>query len=164
MHVGFGPVRINQTTGGGVAYLHPQRATHFFTAAAAPCTALFKPVWLDAGLPDTGPQPTGQADAQSLFWQHERLHRLTLEDYPTRSAVYCANRDALEERWTAEALALAGAPPAERLAFSQHVFDEAAQAEAGWLAQVRATPIRRPAGKLYQLAWNGFNRQANLTL
>ena len=75
MHAGFGPVRINQTTGSMVSRLHPDRPTHFFTAAAAPCTSLFKPVWLDAGLPLNEPTPTGVYDPQTLFWRHERLHR-----------------------------------------------------------------------------------------
>ncbi len=48
MHASFGPVRASQTVGSLVSHLHPEQATHFFTATAAPCTSLFKPAWIDS--------------------------------------------------------------------------------------------------------------------
>lgn len=160
MHAGFGPVRGIQTTGSQVSHLHPTHPTHFFTATAAPCTSLFKPVWLDAGLPDAGPLPQGDYDPHSLFWRHERLHRATLEDYPTRHALYAAERDALEQGWVNQALAAAQALPDERLAFSQGCFDQAVQAEAAWLERLLQAPARPGGGLLYRAAWREFNRQA----
>ena len=69
---------------------------------AAPCTSIFKPLWLDTPLPDlTGPAPTGTYDPQTLFWRHGRLHRAVLADYPTRSAVLTAECDALEQEFVA---------------------------------------------------------------
>jgi dipeptidase len=162
MHVGFGPVRINQTTGSMVSHLHPEHPTHFVTGTAAPCTSVFKPVWVDAGLPDTGETPQGSYNPDGLFWQHERLHRQTLLDYPQRIAAYCGERDALEERLVQPALELAAAAVEDRRAFSAQSFYDASQAESAWLDRVRSLPIRRASGKLYQLAWNGFNRQANM--
>lgn len=163
MHAGLGPVRVSQSIGSMVSYLHPDRLTHFFTATAAPCTSVFKPAWLDARLPDTGPKPTGVDDPETLFWQHERLHRLTLEDYPARIALYQGERNALEKRFVEEALAQSTAEPGARGEFSQRCFNEAAAAEADWLERVRERPARG-GGWLHRQAWKGFNRQAGLDL
>ena len=97
MHAGYGPVRRSQTTGSMVSRLSTESPdTHFVTGTAAPCTSIFKPVWVDAPVPGTGPSPTDEADKESLFWKHERLHRETLRDYPTRIALYEDERDAVE--------------------------------------------------------------------
>jgi hypothetical protein len=45
-HAGWGPVRISQTTGSLVSRLTPGASTHFVTGTAAPCTSLFKPLYL----------------------------------------------------------------------------------------------------------------------
>jgi len=49
MHAGFGPVRVSQTTGSWVAALKPGQAVHWATGTSAPCTSIFKPVWIEAG-------------------------------------------------------------------------------------------------------------------
>lgn len=163
MHAGFGPARGSQTTGSIVSHLHSDHPTHFVTATAAPCTSLFKPTWLAAGLPDTGPVPSGTYDEATLFWQHEALHRATLRDYALRHPLYASDRDALEQQFTAEALACAPAPAAERRTFSNLCFAQAAAAEAEWLTRVaQATPQQQPSWH-FRRAWNGFNRAANLT-
>ncbi len=161
-HAGYGPVRANQTTGSMVSHLHPTHPTHFVTASAAPCTSIFKPVWVDIPLPDTGPQPSGVYDPHSLFWQHERLHRQTLEDYPTRHALYAGARDELEQRFVTEALACASASAEERAVFARRCFAEAAAAEATWLEWVQAQPARQSGGLLYRRAWRNLNRKANM--
>jgi len=160
MHAGFGPIRINQTTGSMVSHLHAQHPTHFLTATAAPCTSIFKPAWLDAGVPVDEPFPQGSYDAQTLFWRHEDLHRAILEDYPTRIAAFQDERDALEARWATEALVLASAPCEERRAFSSLCFAQAERAEAGWLERVRAQPGKPAATWHHRRAWQTFNRQA----
>ncbi len=164
MHAGPGPARGSQTTGSLVAHLHPDRPTLFVTGTAAPCTSIFKPLWLDTPLPAAvGPAPAGQYDPQSLFWRHERLHRAVLADYPARVALLAAERDALEQEFVAGALALADRPTAERTAFVADCWTKAAEAEARWLAQIEATPPRGRNGLLYRRVWASFNRAARLT-
>ena len=162
MHAGFGPVRNSQTTGSLVSHLHSDHPTHFVTATAAPCTSLFKPVWLDVGLPDTGPVPNGNYDEATLFWQHEALHRATLRDYALRHPLYASDRDALEAQFTAEALACADASAADRRAFSNQCFAQANAAEAEWCSRVTQTAPQQPPSWHFRRAWNGFNRAANL--
>jgi dipeptidase len=160
MHAGFGPIRSSQTTGSMVSHLHSERPTHFFTATAAPCTSIFKPAWLEAGVPLDEPIPQGSYDPQTLFWRHEDLHRAVLADYAVRIVAYQDERDALEARWTADALALSGAPCEERQAFSARCFAEADRVEADWLARVRSLSEKRTAAWHHRRAWQSFNRQA----
>lgn len=162
MHAGFGPVRGSQTTGSIVSHLHPQHPTHFVTGTAAPCTSLFKPAWLDAPPADLGPEPNEKYDPATLFWRHERLHRQTLLDYPARMRLYREDRDALERDFTSQALACASAVPAERSALSNRCFAEASAAEDEWLGRVSAPAPSGRGSRLYQKAWQSFNRAAGL--
>lgn len=162
MHAGPGPARGSQTTGSLVAYLHPQQPLLFVTGTAAPCTSLFKPLWLDTPLPAAQPVPTGVYDEQTLFWRHERLHRAVLLDYPSRIACLAAERDELEREFVQGALARLTSPVAERTQFVAECFASAAAAEARWLDQITALPPRSRNGVLYRRAWTGWNRAAAL--
>jgi secernin len=162
MHAAFGPIRFSQTTGSMVCHLHPRQPTHFVTGTGAPCTGVFKPVWLDAPLPDTGPQPAATYDPATLFWRHEDLHRATLWDYPSRIRLYRAERDALEAQSVGGALDRAGHPAGERAAFAAGCFAQAGEAEARWLEQVSGAEVRSRPNRLYTLSWNRVNRQARM--
>lgn len=161
MHAAWGPVRGSQSAGSMVSHLAPGLHTHWVTATSAPCTSIFKPVWLDAGLPEIGLPPTGEYNPQCLWWQHERLHRAVLRGYPDRLAAYQGDRDRLEAGFIDAAPTGAGTAQ-ERAAFSAQCFERAGQAEAAWLQRVNAVPPR-PLPFYYDLAWQGFNRQAGFT-
>jgi secernin len=164
MHASFGPVRTIQTTGSMVSHLHPAHPTHFITGTAAPCTSLFKPVWLDVPLPDMGPTPTGTYDAASLYWRHEALHRATLRDYAAILGLYEPARDALEASFVEGALARADRPAAERAAYATQCFAEAYAAEARWLERVEGAETEGQTRRLHTMAWEAFNREAELPL
>lgn len=140
---------LQPTTGSLVCHLHPDHPSHFVTGTAAPCTSLFKPVWLDAPLPDTGPPPGATYDASTQFWRHERLHRATLQDYPTRIGYYRSERDGLEAQFVAGALERAGLPPGERAALRRTVLTRPGRPKpAGW-RRSRALPASRaPTGSI----------------
>lgn len=162
-HAGFGPVRATQTTGSLVAYLHSQHPVYFMTGTAAPCTSIFKPVWPDAGIPNIGPQPNGTYDPATLFWQHERLHRLTMQDYSRRLEIYRHERNELEARFVRDALELASAPGDERLAFSARCFAEANDAEQEWLERLSKEKRPTQVSWHYAQAWRQFNQQAEMS-
>src|SRR4030067_1029925 len=88
----------------------PDDGGPFFTATAAPCTALFKPAWVDADVPGQEALPGGTYDQATLYWRHEALHRATLRDYATRLPLYAGAREALEQRFVHQALARRRAP------------------------------------------------------
>ncbi len=170
MHASWGPIRGNQTTASLVVQLDPALVTVWTTGTSAPCTGLFKPLWPEAGLPDLGPEPARTYDGTSLWWQHERLHRAVLEDYPARLALYRAERDALETEFVTGATQLVAAvrdlPPARRQArlatFSAECWQRARAAEARWTEQVLAAPGRPHWPSPHHLAWQKFNRAAQL--
>ena len=164
MHAGFGPIRGSQTTGSMVSHLHPDRPTHFVTGTAAPCTSVFKPVWLDGQLPDMGPVPAGTYDAATLYWRHEALHRATLLNYAPAIQLYQVERDALEEEFLAGALELAHRPAPERIAFSSRCFVDADAAEVRWLERLSDAGLQKRQNWPYAAAWTRFNRQAHVSL
>ena len=159
-HAGFGPARGSQTTGSMVSHLRQDAPTHFVTGTAAPCMSLFKPVWHDAAVPDTGPRPSGTADGESLYWRHERLHRQILRDAPAGLARIEEERDAVEAGWIGEALGVASADPAARVAFSGRCFEQAQEAEARWLRRVTEGEPKDRRRLLYRRAWQRWERDA----
>jgi len=163
-HAGFGPIRSTGTTGSMVSHLTSATQTHYITGTAAPCTSLFKPVWLGVDLPDTGPAPTGTYDEATLFWRHEVLHRATLRDYAACTALYRNERDTLERQFVEGAQAGRDRPAEERAAYSVHCLAEADQAEARWTEQVRTMGVTAYPGRLYSSAWRGFNRAARMPI
>lgn len=161
MHAGAGPVRGSQSTGSMVAHLTGELNTAWVTATSAPCTGIFKPVWIDTGHPLEEPSPTGTFDPRCIWWRHEELHRAVLKDYPNRIALFENDREALEARVMKEMQDCLETQQS-RLDFSRHCFDLAAEAEWDWLARVQAAPVKNPPVFYYVSAWDGFNRQANM--
>jgi dipeptidase len=161
-HAGVGPVHADQAVGSMVSHLAPDAPTHYVTGTSAPCTSLFKPVWLGADLPDIGPPPTGVYDEATLFWRHETLHRAVLRDYAARMALYRDERDELERRFVQGAQAQRQQPLAERAAYSAQCFDEADEAEARWTERVMGTKVSKRPGLLYALAWRRRNRKGGM--
>jgi dipeptidase len=99
MHAG-GVLVNSQTTASWVAHLR-DRPLHWVTGTSAPCTALFIPVRVDQPT-DLGPLPTNRVDSGgSLWWSHERLHRLALRDPSRLLPRILPERDLLEQEFLA---------------------------------------------------------------
>jgi len=158
MHAGFGPIRVSQSTASMVVYLDKDNTVIFATGTSAPCTSVFKPMWMDASLPNLGPAPASTFDSESLYWTHERLHRATLLNYPERIKTYANERDEMESKFTQGALNLHNASAKQRADFTAQCFSESIAAEAEWLKRTQKIPARRKF--LSTLAWNGFNKKA----
>jgi dipeptidase len=164
MHAGFGPIRSSQSTASMVVYLDKNSPLIFATGTSAPCTSIFKPFWMDAATSlGLGPAPTHQSDS-SLYWTHEKLHRATLLNYPERIQTYAADRDEMEARFTQSALKLhnAKASAKERSDFTNQCLAESLTAEAEWLKRVEKVPAKKKL--LSSLAWNGFNKKAEMAV
>ena len=162
MHAGFGPIRASQTTGSMISSIRKDTATHFVTGTAAPCTGIFKPVWLDTPLPETGPVPSGIHDGASLFWKHEVLHRKTLCNHPVLTERYRSERDRLEASFVDAALRNEAMPATERAAISARCFAEAEDALERWISNQKETKFTDHGGWLYRSAWRKFNRDAGM--
>ena len=162
MHGAVGPVRNSNTNGSLVVHLDKKHPTIFVTGTASPCTSLFKPVWMDAAMPDLGPAPTEEYDPNSLFWRHELLHRATIQDYQIRIQQYASDRAAQESEFVEGALSLAKASAQKRAKDSADCFTKASEQEAIWYERVRQVPANPKGAWLYTYAWNKFNEQANM--
>lgn len=161
MHAGAGPVRNSQSTGSMVAHLTGDLNTAWVTATSAPCTSIFKPVWIDTGHPLDEPSPTGKFDRSNLWWRHEELHREVLKDFPGRISLLASDRDQLEADFAYELRDCLDTADT-RKSFSQRCFERSEQAEQEWLARVHASPVKTSPVFYYASAWEGFNRQANM--
>jgi secernin len=102
VHAG-GLVASAQTTASWAADLRPGDCLHWVTATAAPCTGLFKPVRVEEAL-TAGQSPTDQADAESLWWRHERFSRRVLANPAELMPLFAKERDQVEARWLADPL------------------------------------------------------------
>jgi dipeptidase len=160
MHASFGPVRNSQTTGSMVAHLTNTGDTHWLTGTAAPCTSIFKPIWIDSGLADLGPAPTGTYDSATLWWRHENLHREVLRDYASRIEAVHERQKRLEADFIKNAAELAQGPLDARGAFTQACFDDVEKAEAEALGQIQGQPIEKGRPLLHKIAWKRFDKKA----
>ncbi|MHA1309493.1 MAG: C69 family dipeptidase [Candidatus Helarchaeota archaeon] len=78
---------LSQTVNSMISHLGDVH-THWFTCTSAPCIGLFKPFFLrNIGLPKDYNFPNKNYDPNSLWWKHEKLHRLVLKDYTTRASI-----------------------------------------------------------------------------
>lgn len=99
VHAG-GLLAAAQTTGSWVSELSRDAVRHWVTATAAPCTSIFKPVYVDQPT-DFGKYPTAAPD-DSLWWSHEQFHREVLRDPEMLLPLFAPERDALERNWVTE--------------------------------------------------------------
>ena len=162
-HASWWPTRrAGQTTGSLVSHIGGSAQTHFVTATAAPCTSVFKPLWLDAGLPHLGPVPRDRFDPRTLWWRHERLHRAALADLPAFLVDYGPERDAAERRFVRDASAAneAAASASERAEIAAEAFRASEALESRWLGRLEGK--RQLPGMLYRRFWRSVDRASGL--
>ncbi len=164
---------ISQTTGSLVSHLLPDFQTHWVTGTAAPCTSLFKPVFIGAGLPEIGPSPTDKYDPESLWWQHERVHRAILEDYQTRIRIIHPDIEHYEKKWiskVADTESRLSSLPLDQhnqilAQLSKEAYEEAREIEINWISDISKVPIRkRSGGFYYRKLWQKENSKAGIKL
>lgn len=160
VHAGFGPTRDSQSVGSLVAHLDGGLNTAWVTGTSAPCTGLFKPVWLQAGLSDLGPTPEGTFNSETMWWKHEMLHRAVLQDYQSRMAVFKSARVTIEKELMDGVVELANATPEVLRAYSENCFQRAASFTEDTIPLVKSVPARDRLPPFYQLSWRNFNQQA----
>ncbi|HVE86968.1 MAG TPA: hypothetical protein VND93_29130 [Myxococcales bacterium] len=98
-HASWLPTRTaGQTTGSMVSRLSARGSRHWLTGTSSPCLSVFKPVPMGGEPFDTGASPGAGSDLESLFWRHERLHRLALHGYDEVRAAFEGERLSLEAR------------------------------------------------------------------
>ena len=167
MHAADDLARRSESTASLVAHLRADMPAYWMTGTSAPCTGVFKPLYLGP-VPTSIGEPTGTYDAQTIWWAHERLHRAALKDYATRTPLYKEERDGLEAAFIAEEGSMYeryhSVPVSERAGalaeFSQLCFGRAAVAAQRWQERISDAPIRNRPGFVYAHFWRKLNRMA----
>jgi secernin len=135
MHAG-GIDSTGQTTGTMVSELTAQHAVHWVTGTSAPCTSVFKPIFLDAMPPRNDLRPTDRFDPATLWWRHEQIHRAAIVgNFKQFLDDVRGERDALEAQFIARVAAATGASAADRAFVVAQCWQEADALEAKWLTQ-----------------------------
>ncbi len=155
MHAAPG-ARRSQSVGSMVSEIAAGRTVHWVTGTSAPCLSLFKPVLFETELPPHGSTPTDRYDNSSLWWQHERLHRLALADYPAAHALIAAERDALEVDFHARIDAATATTLTKTVA---GCWRDATLAEVRWTTSLS---LARPGASAYARSWSRLNHVAGM--
>ena len=150
----------SQTAGSLVAHLTPQTQTFWATGTAAPCTAIFKPIWFEGEvLPELGIAPANRFDLNSLWWHHEQLHRSILLNYSDRIGPYSTERDQLEKLFMQDAGKISSESRSE---FTQHAFTMAGDLTRQWIEKLKDQPVTSKAKWLYRQYWRRQNKKAGI--
>jgi dipeptidase len=147
-----------QTTGSLIAHLTPKTQTYWATGTAAPCTSVFKPIWIEENvLPELGIEPAGRFDPASMWWHHEQLHRSMLLNYSDRIKPYSTDRDQLENSFVQDAGNISSG---SRTEFTRHAFKKARGFTNQWIINFADHPVANKAKWLYRQYWHRQNKKA----
>ncbi|MHA1331541.1 MAG: hypothetical protein ACTSR2_10735, partial [Candidatus Hodarchaeales archaeon] len=161
----------SQTTSSMISHLLPEIQTHWITGTAAPCTSLFKPVFVETGLFNIGPKPKDKYDSESLWWRHEYIHRSILLDYETRIKIIQPDIAYFEEQMLkrvnkvrTEIKSLSKEDRLEKLSeISYNAFKEALDLESKWLKDLKKVPVKKKSGGFfYRRLWKKENEKAEI--
>ncbi len=150
-HSSWWPARqAGQTTGSMVSRLQLKDSLHWLTGTSSPCLSVFKPVRLGGEVLASGP-PAGEGfDHESLFWRHERLHRIVLSHYSERKRLFNEERRKLQQRIDAAPDLLNGGV--------QHYWDEHREMIPEWTKHVVAETTKRRGARPFDRYWQRQNR------
>ncbi|MGC8835470.1 MAG: C69 family dipeptidase [Infirmifilum sp.] len=164
MHAG-GPTRPSQTANSMIALLYEKTPIIFVTGTSSPCISLYKPVFLEAGLPDLGPRPENRYNPEAYWWIHERLHRKLLASYPDyakdiRSEIEAFERELFQRAMRLREEYLYGKTTREDLfRLTQEAFTTGRIIDEKWTKSVRA---RRSFNLLFEFYWDRANKRAGI--
>jgi len=159
-HGGNGLTRNANTTGSLIAHLSFDENTFWSTGTAGPCTGTFKPIWLkNEVLPDIGPVPTGHYNPETLWWQHEKLHRHVINDY-SKLACYKEEKNQLEASFLEKTMR----PGNNTIATTQQAFSDTRRATEDWITRVESIPTKSIFNPIFNHYWKKQNKTAGLKL
>ena len=166
MHAGYGLVRGSQTTGSMVARITEKGTTIWVTGTSAPCMSIFKPIWLESGLPESAQvKSTAQFSSEQLWWQHEILHRAMLKDPKQYLPMIKKEQLETETDFIQQARSIQDSNAIkDKKKLSEDCFSEAAQLTNKWINRVEQTEPKNIPSLLYRRAWQKRNERVNFPL
>ncbi len=123
------------------------------TGTAAPCTSLFKPVWLGDGMLRGWARLSGMFDAGTLWWRRDAStgHRDFGAGWPFSSGM--PGEGSSGSRTTSSR-------GGGRAAFTERAFAEAERKTAEWLERIENLPVKIKPGPIYRSFWSKRNKEA----
>jgi secernin len=157
--------RPGQTVGAMVSEIFHKQAVHWVTGTAAPCLSVFKPLLLDIPLPAAiGPRPSDRFNPETLWWAHERLHRMALAgDFVGFLRRIAPERDALEADFQRRVQpVLSSGNYADRARVIAGCWADACAVEQRWAQALAGTAVVHMSA--YHAAWGKLNDLADVPL
>ena len=150
----------SQSTASMVASLKKNECTYWATGTSAPCTSVFKPIRFDNNvLPYLGPKPSGKYISESLWWEHEKLHRTILLDFKKRHQLFNDKRNKLEMEIYKESL------KTDSYGFfnlTKTAFEKSKHIENSVLNELLDMPIEKKPKINYKKYWKSQNKKAEI--
>jgi secernin len=157
MHAGFGPIRIDQTTGSLVVDLSQDNIIIWITGTSAPCLGVFRPVLFSDYQKDI------VISSEADWWANEAFHRRALFCPDTFVHKYMKERDDLETGFIALLTDITAISDhiqtnaAEKFLLRKNIFQN--------LWKEKADKERPIGGHFfYRNTWRRFNKEANLKI
>ena len=152
----------SQSTASMVASLKNDECTYWATGTSAPCTSIFKPIQFGNDiLPNLGPKPTAKYSPNSLWWEHEKLHRTILQDFQKRHKLFNVRRNELEAELYQNSLDIVSN---DFINLTKLAFEKSKQLEHSVLNEIINLPIDKKPKSSYRKYWKAQNEKAELSV
>jgi len=150
----------SQSTASLVASLKKNESAYWATGTSAPCISVFKPIRFERDvLPDIGATPKGKYTHNSLWWEHEKLHRAILMDFQKRHKLLNNRRNELEADLYKRSLDTASN---DFINLSKSAFKKSVEFEDDMLIELNNLPIEKKPKTNYGRYWKVQNEKAEL--
>ncbi|NHJ40319.1 MAG: peptidase U34 [Asgard group archaeon] len=161
----------SQTTISMVSELSEKIQTHWITGTSAPCTSIFKPFFMPSNPIDELKKPKRIFSEENLWWKHELLHRLVLQDYMNRLNAYRFERDELENQFiknTEELLIKINQQielqedinkiKKQLTEFTKEIITKSLNKTDEWIKKIKDMTIEKRVNLNYRRNWNKLNK------
>lgn len=152
----------SQSTASMVASLKKDECTYWATGTSAPCTSVFKPIrFYGDVLPNLGLNLTGKYSPNSLWWEHEKLHRTILLDFQKRHQLFNRKRNELEIALYKESL---NTVSDYFFNLTRSAFKKSKYLEHTVLNEIIDIPVEKKPKNTYKRYWKAQNKIAEISL
>jgi dipeptidase len=157
MHAGFGPIRINQTTGSMVVEMTETDSTVWITGTSAPCLSVFRPVKFEDFHEDT------TISSEATWRDNEIFHRQILFCKKETLRQFSGERDYLESSFI-DAVRQGDFPSNMSFKDSSREFEnQKIKFIQNWTEKV-SSATDKTGSVLFRKAWDKFNREGGFPL
>jgi len=154
----------SQTTGSHVAHIGEKIQVHWITGTSAPCTSVFKPMILGNGTYPPLEAKEMYSDS-SLWWEHEKIHRLIIRNYDKLIGEVKGEIEVLESQWFDEVRTLMNKSDEQGLfRRTKEILLRSLEIENQWfkLVKNRYDSMKKQKHRRYERYWRNLNKKVGL--